>query len=86
MDECEHGDYAEEGWWCVDEALRCEDRKRYWTTDQQCASLLQRFLLQTVKNTLFLFLILPPNKTRGNKVAAKRLSLISCDSGTKCVD
>ena len=22
MDECEHGDYAEEGWRCVDEALR----------------------------------------------------------------
>lgn len=35
MDECEHGDYAEEGWKCVDEALRREDRPRYWTTDQQ---------------------------------------------------
>lgn len=35
MDECEHGDYAEEGWECVDEALWREDRPRYWTTDQQ---------------------------------------------------
>lgn len=35
MDECEHGDYAEEGWRRVDEALRREDGPCYWTTDQQ---------------------------------------------------
>lgn len=36
MDECEHGDYAEEGWWRVDEALRREGRLRHRTTDPQC--------------------------------------------------
>lgn len=35
MDECTHGDYAEEGWRCVDEALSHEHRLRYWSTNQQ---------------------------------------------------
>lgn len=55
MDEYEHGDYAEEGWLCVDEALRCKDRPCYNRTASK--SLLGRFLLlrlhtNTVHGTL----------------------------------
>ena len=57
MDECEHGDYAEERWRRVDEALRREDGPPYWTTDQK-SSLGETFFLlwRLHKNTVFITL------------------------------
>lgn len=60
MDEREHVDYAEEGWKCVDEALRRGgDRLRYWTADQRCGGPHQGafpFAYPEKKNTLLIML------------------------------